>query len=332
MCIRSSKSEMVYGSILAVFNGLILDLIFGDPYCLPHLVRLMGKTIDGLESRLRRQDDAPKKQIRKGAMMVAVMLFLFGAVPLIVLTLCYRYSMAAGILLESLICWQMLAARSLKNESMKVYRSLQEGDIERARTDVSMIVGRDTDVLDQDGIIRAAVETVAENTSDGVIAPLFYMLAGGGWLAMAYKAVNTMDSMVGYRNEKYLYFGKTAAKTDDVVNYIPARLSAFFMIVASVLLRLDYKNAARIFRRDRYCHKSPNSAQTESVCAGALRVRLAGEAWYFGVRYDKPFIGDNIRAVCAEDIQTANRLMMVTTILGFLVLAAAKGIVCVLLM
>lgn len=323
---------MFYSSILAVFVGLILDLIFGDPYCLPHLVRLMGKTIDALERRLLRQNDTPKKQMRKGALMVAVMLLFYGAVPFLLLSVCYRYSMAAGIFLESLICWQMLAAKSLKKESMKVYKSLAAGDVERARTDVSMIVGRDTDVLDKEGIIRAAVETVAENTSDGVIAPLFYMTVGGGWLAMAYKAVNTMDSMVGYRSEKYLYFGRAAAVTDDVVNYIPARLSAFLMIAASFLLGLDYKNAARIFRRDRYCHKSPNSAQTESVCAGALRVRLAGEAWYFGVRHEKPFIGDNIRAVRADDIQTANSLMMVTTILGFAALTAAKVIIRRLLM
>lgn len=323
---------MFYGSILVVFIGLILDLIFGDPYCLPHLVRLMGKTIDTLERWLLRQNDTPGKQIRKGALMVVVMLLLYGAVPFLILSVCYRYSMAAGIFLESLICWQMLAAKSLKKESMKVYKSLAAGDVEQARTDVSMIVGRDTDVLDTEGIIRAAVETVAENTSDGIIAPLFYMIAGGGWLAVAYKAVNTMDSMVGYRSEKYLYFGRAAAMTDDVVNYIPARLSAFLMIAASFLLGLDYKNAARIFRRDRYCHKSPNSAQTESVCAGALRVRLAGEAWYFGVRYEKPFIGDNIRAVRADDIQTTNRLMMVTTILGFVALTAAKVFVRRLLM
>lgn len=323
---------MFYGSIIAVFNGLILDLIFGDPYCLPHLVRLMGKTIDGLERWLRRQNDTPAGQIRKGVLTAAVMLFLYGAVPFAVLTVCYRYSMAAGILLESLICWQMLAVKSLRKESMKVYKALAADDVERARADVSMIVGRDTDVLDKEGIIRAAVETVAENTSDGVIAPLFYMFVGGGWLAMAYKAVNTMDSMIGYRNEKYLYFGRAAAKADDAANYIPARLSALLMIAASALLGLDYKNAVRIFRRDRYCHKSPNSAQTESVCAGALRVRLAGEAWYFGVRHEKPYIGDDIRKVCGEDIQTANRLMIATTVLGFAVLAAVKASACLLLL
>ncbi len=322
---------MFYGSVVAVFIGLILDLIIGDPYCLPHLVRLMGKTIDGLKRRLLRQNDMPGKKIRKGALMVVVMLFLYGAVPLMILVVCYRYNTAAGVLLESLMCWQMLAAKSLKKESMKVYKSLAADDVERARADVSMIVGRDTDVLDKEGIIRAAVETVAENTSDGVIAPLFYMIVGGGWLAMAYKAVNTMDSMVGYRNEKYVYFGRAAAKTDDAANYLPARLSAFLMIAAAFLLGFDYKNAVRIFWRDRYCHKSPNSAQTESVCAGALRIRLAGEAWYFGVRYEKPFIGDDIRNVCAKDIESANKLMIATTILGFLVMTAVKEIAVLLL-
>lgn len=315
---------MIYGSVLAVFIGLILDLIFGDPCNFPHLVRLMGKSIDFLDRRFRREHDTPKTQIKKGSLMVVIMIFIYGVIPSVLLAVCYKYSMAAGILLESFICWQMLAATSLRKESMKVYKSLEAENIEQARADVSMIVGRDTKMLDKEGIIRAAVETVAENTSDGVIAPLFYMIVGGGGLVMVYKAVNTMDSMVGYRNEKYLYFGRIAAKTDDVVNYIPARLSAVLMIAASFLLKLDYKNAFCIFKRDRYCHKSPNSAQTESVCAGALDVRLAGEAWYFGVRHDKPFIGDNIREICTGDIKTANKLMVVTTILGFVVFMAVK--------
>ncbi|MCM1466842.1 MAG: adenosylcobinamide-phosphate synthase CbiB [Alistipes sp.] len=315
---------MFYGSIIAVFIGLILDLIFGDPYCFPHLVRLMGRTITLLEKVLRKEKDEPGTQFRKGIFMAAVMIVLYGVLSIIFLALCYRYNRTAGILAESFICWQMLAATSLRKESMKVYHSLRAGDVEQARHDVSMIVGRDTEKLDKEGIIRGAVETVAENTSDGVIAPLFYMIVGGGGLAMAYKAVNTMDSMVGYRSEKYLYFGRAAARIDDVVNYIPARLSAVFMLISAFLLRLDHKNALRIFWRDRYRHKSPNSAQTESVCAGALDVRLGGGAWYFGVWYEKPYIGDDIRQINTEDIKTANKLMITTAILAFAVFMAAK--------
>lgn len=315
---------MVCSSIIAVLIGLILDLMFGDPYSLPHLVRLMGKTISFLEKRLRRSSDTPRVQKRKGIVLVIIMLFLYGVIPFWILKYCYDLNFAAGVLIEGVVCWQMLAAKNLKQESMKVYDSLKAGNVEQARYDVSMIVGRDTDKLTKEGIIRAAVETVAENTSDGVIAPLLYMVIGGGWLAMAYKAVNTMDSMVGYRNEKYLHFGCGAARTDDVVNYIPARLSAALMLVSSIILGLDYKNAVRIFKRDRYQHKSPNSAQTEAVCAGALRVRLAGDAWYFGELYKKPYIGDNLREVCVEDIRTANRMMYVTTLLGFVVFMLIK--------
>lgn len=325
--IRSLKDKMIYGSVIAVFVGLILDLILGDPYSFPHFVRLMGKTINMLEKRLRKADDTERMQKRKGIILVISMLFLYGVVPFLCLKCCYHLSFAAGVLAESVLCWQMLAAKSLRKESMKVYDSLKADNLEQARYDISMIVGRDTDKLNREGIIRAAVETVAENTSDGVIAPLFYMIIGGGWLAMAYKAVNTMDSMVGYRNGKYLHFGCPAAKTDDAVNFIPARLSAVLMMVSSLLLGLDFANAFRIFKRDRYRHKSPNSAQTEAVCAGALRVRLAGDAWYFGELYKKPYIGDDLREVCVEDIRTANRLMYVTVIAGFVVMMTVKLLV-----
>ncbi len=315
---------MICGSIIAVLIGLILDLMFGDPYWLPHLVRLMGRTIGFLEKKLLNPSDTLPKQKQKGVFLVISMIFLYGVIPFGILKCCYEVHFVAGVLAESIVCWQMLAAKSLKKESMKVYESLRAGNVEQARYNVSMIVGRDTEKLTEEGIIRAAVETVAENTSDGVIAPLFYMVMGGGWLAMAYKAVNTMDSMVGYRNEKYLYFGCAAARTDDVVNFIPARLSAMLMIVSSVFLGLDYQNAVRIFKRDRYQHKSPNSAQTESVCAGALGVRLAGNAWYFGELCRKPYIGDAVRDIRTEDIRTANRMMYVTTILGFLILISIK--------
>ena len=207
---------------------------------------------------------------------------------------------------------------------MKVYDALQEGDEEKAKWAVSRIVGRDTEPLSEEGIIRAAVETVAENTSDGVIAPLFYLFLGGPALGFFYKAVNTMDSMVGYKNEKYRYFGRAAARLDDLANLIPARLAALFLIGAAWLLPgFDGKRAWRIWRRDRYCHKSPNSAQGEAACAGALGIELAGPAWYFGVLQEKPVIGDGTRKAVAQDIPEVNRLMMAGS---WMALAAGLGI------
>lgn len=302
-------------SMIALIIGFILDLMFGDPYKMPHLVRLMGKTVGTLERILRKAFSGMERFA--GFLLVMIMLFLYGAVPCFLIRLIYHISVVAGICVESFICYQMLAAKSLKKESMKVCYSLKEKDLEGARKNVSMIVGRDTKNLDEQGIIRAAVETVAENTSDGVIAPLFYMTIGGGWLGMAYKAVNTMDSMIGYRNEKYIRFGFFAARLDDLVNYIPARLSALFMILAAFLLKMDGKNAIRIFRRDRYNHKSPNSAQTEAVCAGALDIRLGGNAYYFGKLYEKPYIGEAKREIENQDIVRANQLMYGTTFLVF---------------
>ena len=216
---------------------------------------------------------------------------------------------------------------------MKVKQALDTGTIEDGRKAVSMIVGRDTKSLTEEGVVKAAVETVAENTSDGIIAPLFYMMIGGAGLGFFYKAVNTMDSMVGYKNDRYLDFGRTAARMDDLFNLIPARLSAFLMIGAAGILGLfdsrhySMANAWKIYRRDRHNHKSPNAAQTESVCAGALSVRLAGNAWYFGKLYEKPYIGDDIRPIEREDIGRANRLLYGTAVLGLLVFGLARLIV-----
>ena len=213
------------------------------------------------------------------------------------------------------MCWYLIAPKCLKTESMKVYKAVSENDIEKSRKAVSMIVGRDTQFLDFEEVIKATIETVAENTSDGVTAPVFYMSFGGAVLGFFYKSVNTMDSMVGYKNEKYKDFGRFSAKFDDVLNYIPSRLTAVLMVISAFILKYDGKSAYRIWKRDRLKHASPNSAQTESVCAGALNVRLAGDAFYFGKLCKKQYIGDNIRPVEKDDIIKANRLMYVTTIL-----------------
>lgn len=227
---------------------------------------------------------------------------------------------------EAVLSYYLLSARCLCDESMKVYRSLKSGDVEGARRNVSMIVGRDTACLSDKEITKAAVETVAENTSDAVIAPLFYLAVGGPVLGWLYKAVNTMDSMVGYKNERYLYFGRAAARLDDLLNLIPARLSALLMIISAGILRMDFKNAVMIYRRDRRNHKSPNSAQTEAVCAGALRIQLAGDAWYFGALCKKQWIGDALQEVEYEDIKRANRLMYMTTVLCLFLIAAAVSL------
>ena len=237
-------------------------------------------------------------------------------IPAVILSIAYKYSWQFGLALESFWCYQILATKSLKVESDRVYVALKDNGLEAGRKAVSMIVGRDTQNLTEEGVTKAAVETVAENTSDGVIAPLLYMLIGGAVLGFTYKAINTMDSMVGYKNDRYQWFGTAAAKLDDVVNFIPARVSAVLMIAAAYLNGMDGKNAARIFRRDRFNHKSPNSAQTEAVMAGALDVQLAGDAWYFGKLHKKPTIGDPIREMELLDIRRSHRLLYGTALLG----------------
>ncbi len=309
---------------IAICIGAALDLLFGDPYHFPHPVRAMGRLIGGTEKALRRLlPDTERGQRAGGIFLVIAVLTATGVCAFGAVWLSGRFHPAVRVAVESVMCYQMLAARSLYTESMKVYRAFRRDDTEAARAAVSMIVGRDTEPLSKEGIIRAAVETVAENTSDGVVAPLFYMALGGAPWAFLYKAVNTMDSMVGYKNEKYLYFGRCAARLDDLVNLIPARLSALFMTAAAFLLGMDGANAWRIFLRDRFRHKSPNSAQTESVCAGALRVQLAGDAYYFGKLYEKPTIGDALREIETEDIRRANRLMFGTAALALAALVLA---------
>lgn len=251
-----------------------------------------------------------------GALTAAAVCLISVIIPLSLILAAGLIHPLAPLAVKSIFCYQLLALKSLKTESMKVYKKLKKDDLEGARQAVSMIVGRDTQNLSEEGIVRAAVETIGENTSDGVIGPLFYMVLLGPLGGFFYKAVNTMDSMVGYKNDTYRYFGRTAAKLDDALNFIPSRLSAVLMIAAAFLLKLDYKGAYRIFKRDRFNHASPNSAQTEAVCAGALGVELGGDAWYFGALHKKKTIGDGKRGITCEDIRLANRLLYVTALSG----------------
>ena len=310
--------------ILLMLGGFILDGIFGDPAWLVHPVVIMGKAITALEKFLRKRLPNTPEGERLGGRILAMAL----PVGTLLITggicwLFYRISPILGFAIELLWCAQALAAKGLAQESTNVYRELVKGDLPASRRAVSRIVGRDTAELTSEGVTKAAVETVAENASDGVIAPLFYMMLGGAPLALTYKAVNTMDSMVGYKNEQYLNFGRAAAKLDDAANYLPSRIAALLWIAAAALTGNDAKGAWRIWRRDRRNHASPNSAQTESACAGALGVQLAGPATYFGEYYDKPTIGDAARAIEPKDILQANRMMRVASVLG---LIAATGI------
>ena len=311
----------ITNSVYALIGGFLLDLLLGDPHTPWHPACIIGKYICGYEKILRKTllkgEHNEKKELRAGGYLVILVILTAVMVPWIILMAAYSLHPYLGLAAEIIMCYAVLATRSLKTESMKVYNALKEEGLEEGRKAVSMIVGRDTERLDEKGVVKAAVETIAENFSDGVAAPMFYMMLGGTLAGYFYKAVNTMDSMVGYKNDRYLYFGRTAAKLDDIVNYIPARISALLMVVSCFLCgkEFDGKRAWYIFKRDRYRHASPNSAQTEAVCAGALGIRLAGNASYFGKIVEKPYIGDAERAVETEDIKRADRLLYATAVL-----------------
>lgn len=322
--------------IIAFIAGFVLDLLIGDPHFIPHPVRLIGSLISFLDKRLNSEagynsseNEANLTKYKRGVLLAFTVIFATFAVSVIILVAAYSINLYAGVIVEAVMTWQILATKCLRVESMRVYDALRTDGVEAGRRAVSMIVGRDTSVLDEAGVTRAAVETIAENTSDGVIAPMLYTAIGGPVLGFVYKAVNTMDSMLGYKNDKYMYFGRFAARLDDVVNFIPARISAYLMIIAAFIggRQFDGRNAYRIFKRDRFNHASPNSAQTESVCAGALRVQLAGDAVYFGRLVKKKYIGDRLREIEYEDIKRANRLMYITAFLCELLSVAVMSLV-----
>lgn len=322
--------------IIAFIAGFVLDLLIGDPHFIPHPVRLIGSLISFLDKRLNSdvkynssENEANLTKYKRGVLLAFTVIFATFAVSVIILVAAYSINLYAEGIVEAVMTWQILATKCLRVESMRVYDALSTDGVDAGRRAVSMIVGRDTSVLDEAGVTRAAVETIAENTSDGVIAPMLYTAIGGPVLGFVYKAVNTMDSMLGYKNDKYMYFGRFAARLDDVVNFIPARISAYLMIAAAFIggRQFDGRNAYRIFKRDRFNHASPNSAQTESVCAGALRVQLAGDAVYFGRLVKKKYIGDRLREIEYEDIKRANRLMYITAFLCELLSVAVMSLV-----
>lgn len=315
-------------SLLALVLGFCIDLVVGDPHSIPHPVVAIGKLISCLEKAMRKA--FPKTTLGENLAGFAIWILVVAVstlVPLGILALCHLISPWLRLAVESIMCWQILATKSLRDESMRVFDALETGDLEVSRYAVSMIVGRDTACLDDAAVTRAAVETVAENTSDGIVAPMLFLALGGAPLGFFYKAVNTMDSMLGYVEMPYKNVGLVPAKMDDVLNFIPARLSALLMLLAGMLLGMDVKNGWKIFRRDRYNHASPNSAQTESVCAGLLGLRLAGDAWYHGVLHKKKYIGDPVREIEHADIPRACRLLYVTAALSLLIFGGLKFLI-----
>ena len=309
----------------AALCGFVIDLFLGDPAWMPHPVVFMGRCISALEKLLRRIfPKTPKGELAGGVVLAAVL-------PLGTLVFTGLCVWGLGLVhpvfsfcLQVLWCWQALAVKGLRQESENVRHALVSGTLDDARKAVSRIVGRDTAALSREGVIRAAVETVAENFSDGVAAPLFWMLIGGAPLALAYKAVNTMDSMVGYKNDRYLYFGRAAAKLDDAANWLPSRLAALLLVAAAPLTGQNAGRAFALWRRDRRKHASPNSAQTESAMAGALGVRLAGPASYFGRVLEKPWIGDDTRPIEPQDITRANRMLYVGSALALVLFCGVR--------
>ncbi len=304
--------------LIAFSAGFILDLIIGDPAWIFHPVRLIGSLIAFLDQKLYTQ--AQDEQFGRGVLLASLVTVITTLTVAAIVIGAYLLHPLAGIVIEAVLTCYLLAAKSLRVESMKVYQQLTTGDLEGARKALSMIVGRDTEMLTEEGIVRATVETIAENTSDGVTTPMLYAALGGPAFGFFYKAVNTMDSMIGYKNERYMRFGKAAARLDDVCNFLPARISAVWMILASALSGrgLDTGEALRIWKRDRNKSVSPNAGQTESVCAGALGLKLLGPAYYFGKKTDKEYIGDERKKAEPEDIRKANRLMLLTAMTGML--------------
>lgn len=309
-------------TILAVILGFLLDIFLPKPYKMYHPVQAIGSLISLCDKHLRIPcNKNPKMERRAGILTAVIVILVSMAVPAVILYYAFALSQVLGFVLETLMCYLIMATSSLKNESMKVYEPFKRGNVEGARKALSMIVGRDTKVLNEEEIVEAAVETVAENTSDGVISPLFYLMIGGPILGWGFKAVSTMDSMIGYKNDKYMYFGTAGAILDDIMNFIPARISGLLLIGAAKVLHYDAKGAAKIFFRDRKKHASPNSAHTEAAVAGALGIRIGGDTVYFGKVVRKPFLGDKLREIEFEDIRRTNDLMYQAAFLGIIALS-----------
>ncbi|MCH4008629.1 adenosylcobinamide-phosphate synthase CbiB [Companilactobacillus sp.] len=310
--------------ILMTIFGFILDLILGDPYSWPHPVKLMGKLIDVIDKKIEAGDYSPKKQIHLGIWMWIIVVGTTGILTGLIMYLAH-FNYWAYMIIGTYLAYTTISVKGLAFEARKIIKSLKKDDIKTARYQLSMIVGRTTDDLNEEEISKATIETIAENTSDGVIAPLMYLLIGGPVLAMIYKAVNTLDSMVGYKNTRFKNIGEASAKIDDVFNFIPARLTWVLMTFATLVMRLNFKEAWQVGKRDHNKHRSPNSAYPESVVAGALDLQLGGPHVYFGDVVKKPFIGnDSGKTATVKDISKTIQILYVTACITLVVFCAIR--------
>ena len=316
---------MFYELSLVLVLGFILDLFLGDPDWMPHPIVLIGKLISALEKCIRDIFPKSKSGERLGGLLLAILVpGISFFLPFFILLIAGKFFYPLKLALEVFWCWQILAAKTLAKEGKMVCEKVRASDLIGARKQVGRIVGRDTGELTMTGVVKACVETIAESTSDGVIAPLFFMAIGGIPVGFLYKAVNTLDSMVGYKNEKYRYFGTCSARLDDILNFIPARITAILMILVSAFLGFDYKGAFRVWKRDRLKHLSPNSGNPEAAVAGALGIMLGGDAFYFGELHKKATLGDDVRNPEAEDINRAIKLMYGSSALCLLILIIGR--------
>lgn len=313
-------------NLLSIYTGYALDLIIGDPYSFPHPVRYIGKLISIVEKQIRKITSSDKGLKIAGFFLWFIVVGATFGITTLVLQL-FKFNKVAYFIVNTILIYTTLATKCLKDESVKIYKVLKTGDLEKSRIQLSYIVGRDTTNLNEKEIVRATVETVAENTVDGIIAPLFYGFIGGAPLAMAYKAVNTLDSTVGYKNDKYYYLGFASAKIDDIANYIPARLGVVLLSLGSLFAGFNFKDALKIGIRDRKNHKSPNCAFSEGAVAGALGIQLGGTNVYFGKEVYKPTIGDKTREIEIEDIVRTNKIMYSSSIISIIIFTVAYYLV-----
>ena len=313
-------------NLLSIYTGYALDLIIGDPYSFPHPVRYIGKLISIVEKQIRKITSSDKGLKIAGFFLWFIVVGATFGITTLVLQL-FKFNKLAYFIVNTILIYTTLATKCLKDESVKIYKVLKTGDLEKSRIQLSYIVGRDTTNLNEKEIVRATVETVAENTVDGIIAPLFYGFIGGAPLAMAYKAVNTLDSTVGYKNDKYYYLGFASAKIDDIANYIPARLGVILLPLGSLFAGFNFKDALKIGIRDRKNHKSPNCAFSEGAVAGALGIQLGGTNVYFGKEVYKPTIGDKTREIEFEDIVRTNKIMYSSSIISIIIFTVAYYLV-----
>ena len=315
--------------VIKIWIAYILDLIFGDPQNIIHPVQIIGKMISLGEKILLKEKSGSRYKFFAGIILnIFVVSITYGLTCLI-----YKSSKISGVftLIEIYLMYTVFSVNSLAREGNRVYNILKEGNIEKARKDLSYLVSRDTETMDEKMIIRSTMETISENTVDGIVAPMFYMFLGGLPLAMTYKAINTLDSMVGYKNERYMDFGKFSAKIDDIANFIPARITGVLIVAASMILRYNYKNSLKMFIRDRKNHSSPNSAHAEASVAGALGVQFGGRVSYFGKEADKPTIGDKIKDFELEDIKKNIKIMYITSFLSLVLFSVILVGICFLI-